>query len=51
MAVPVEYVRFTQRRRLWQELGMTWDSEHGDIAEALTFVRLEDKYRKQEEKK
>lgn len=51
MNPPVEYVRFTQRRRLWQELGMTPESEHGETMEALTFMRLEDKYRKQEEKK
>ena len=51
MAPPIEYVRFTQRRRLWQELGMTPESEYGEAMEALTFMRLEDKYRKQEEKK
>lgn len=51
MAPPIEYVRFTQRRRLWQEFGMTPDSEYGETTEALTFMRLEDKYRTQEEKK
>lgn len=52
MAPPEEYVRFTQRRRLWQELGIHMDDmEHMDFMEATTFFRIEDHYRARDTEK
>jgi len=51
MSPPIEYVRFSQKRRVWQELGQHMDDmEHGELQEALLFMRLEDKYKPKPEK-
>lgn len=45
MPAPPEYGRFTQRRAMWRELGMTPEtSTHTDWVEAVTFLTIEAKY-------
>jgi len=47
----VEYARFTQRRALWRECGMTPDNTtHAEWEEAATFLRIEAKYAKDDKK-
>lgn len=50
--VPSEYARFTQRRALWTECGMTPDNTtHEEWQQAATFIGLERKYAQREQKK
>lgn len=47
--MPVEYARFTERRALWKELGMSPDNTtHEEWQEAATFLRLEAKHEKKD---
>ena len=44
----MEYARFTERRALWKELGMTPDTTHAEWQEAATFLRLEHAHEKKD---
>ena len=47
--MPQEYARFTQRRALWKELGMTPDNTaHREWDEAVSMMRIEARHAKDE---